>query len=127
MHTSLNSRRGFVKNTLGTIGLITLPSLLHAEVRNAAGKKKIVVVGGHPDDPESGCGGTVLLFVKAGHDVTFMYFTNGDAGIEGKSHEEAASIRRKECMEACNARDNHCTPYDPNRIYLQNLPTKTLT
>lgn len=30
-----------------------------------------------------------------------MYFTNGDAGIQGKSHEEAASIRRSECIEAC--------------------------
>ena len=101
MHTSSNSRRGFVKNTLGAISLITLPSLLHAKAENATDKKKIVVVGGHPDDPESGCGGTVPLLIKAGHEVTFMYFTNGDEGIVGKSHEEAASIRRKECLQAC--------------------------
>jgi LmbE family N-acetylglucosaminyl deacetylase len=30
-----------------------------------------------------------------------MYFTNGDEGIAGKSHEEAAAIRRRECIEAC--------------------------
>jgi LmbE family N-acetylglucosaminyl deacetylase len=64
-------------------------------------KKRIVVVGGHPDDPECGVGGTVPLLIKAGHTVTFLYFTNGDAGIRGKTHEEAASIRRQECMEAC--------------------------
>ena len=74
-----NSRRNFVKNTLEAIRLITLPSLLHSKPRNALDNKKIVVVGGQPDDPESGCGGTVPLLVKAGYDVTFMYFTNGDA------------------------------------------------
>ena len=45
-----HSRRGFLKNSLSTAGLITLPSLLYAQVNDAADKKKIVVVGGHPDD-----------------------------------------------------------------------------
>lgn len=83
------------------MSLVTLPSLLHSQNTSKPGKKKVVVVGGHPDDPESGCGGTIPLLIEAGNDVTLMYFTNGDEGIEGKSQEEAASIRRKESMEAC--------------------------
>lgn len=79
------------------MGFLSLPSLL--EVSDS--KRKIVVVGGHPDDPESGMGGTIARLVKAGHQVTNMYFTNGDAGIEGKTHAEAAAIRRKESIEAC--------------------------
>ena len=94
-------RREFLKRSLAGAGLISLPSLLQADPRHQAQKKKIVVVGGHPDDPECGAGGTVPLLIKAGHDVTFLYFTNGDEGIEGKNHEEAAAIRRKESIEAC--------------------------
>lgn len=85
---------------VGSAVLVTLPSLLFSQTTDSA-KKKIVVVGGHPDDPESGCGGTIARLTAAGHDVTLMYFTNGDEGIDGKSHEEAASIRRKESVAAC--------------------------
>jgi LmbE family N-acetylglucosaminyl deacetylase len=91
------SRRTFVKNTVAGTGLLSLSSMVFGAVQ----KKKVVVVGGHPDDPECGVGGTVPLLVKAGHEVTLMYFTNGDEGIAGKSHEEAATIRRNECIQAC--------------------------
>ncbi len=30
-----------------------------------------------------------------------MYFTSGEEGIEGKEWEEAAAIRKQECIEAC--------------------------
>lgn len=62
---------------------------------------KIVCVGGHPDDPESGCGGTLCLAAKAGHAVTVIYLTRGEAGIPGKSHEAAARIRTAEAEAAC--------------------------
>jgi LmbE family N-acetylglucosaminyl deacetylase len=64
-------------------------------------KKKIVCVGGHPDDPESGCGGTLASLVQKGHEVTIIYLTTGEAGIEGKSHAEAAAIRKSEAINAC--------------------------
>jgi LmbE family N-acetylglucosaminyl deacetylase len=101
MHHKKGSRRKFVKNALGGISVLSLSSLLSAKPVMAAQKKKVVVVGGHPDDPECGCAGTVVQLTKAGHDVTLMYLTNGDEGIEGKTHEEAAAIRRKECIAAC--------------------------
>ena len=95
-----SSRRRFVKQTAAGIGLLSLPAFLSA-TPNAAEKLKIVCVGGHPDDPESGCGGTLARFTTAGHSVTIIYLTRGEAGISGKSHGEAADIRTREAMEAC--------------------------
>lgn len=67
----------------------------------AAHKAKVVVVGGHPDDPESGCGGTIARYTDLGHEVVILYLTRGEAGIPGKSHDEAATIRSAECQRAC--------------------------
>ena len=64
-------------------------------------KLKIVCVGGHPDDPESGCGATLARYSAAGHNATIIYLTRGEAGIEGKTHEQAARIRTEEAVKAC--------------------------
>jgi LmbE family N-acetylglucosaminyl deacetylase len=101
MSSILNTRRQFVKNTAAGIGLLTLPALLSASPQFPAAKKKIVCVGGHPDDPESGCGGTLAKLINAGHEVTIIYLTTGEAGIDGASHNEAASIRKQEAINAC--------------------------
>ena len=45
----------------------------------------MVCVGAHPDDPESGCGGTLARYAAAGHRVTVLYLTRGEAGIAGQS------------------------------------------
>jgi LmbE family N-acetylglucosaminyl deacetylase len=82
--------------------LLPLSSILHATpVKGKADKKKIVCVGGHPDDPESGCGGTLAKFVHAGHTAAIIYLTTGEAGIPGKTHDEAAAIRKQEAINAC--------------------------
>ncbi|HSN10064.1 MAG TPA: PIG-L deacetylase family protein, partial [Hanamia sp.] len=81
------------------------PSLLVKKQVTPEGKKKIVCVGGHPDDPESGCGGTLAKLRKAGNDVTLIYLTTGEAGIPGKSHDEAAAIRKQEAINACKELD----------------------
>jgi LmbE family N-acetylglucosaminyl deacetylase len=62
---------------------------------------RVVCVGAHPDDPESGCGGTLARYSAAGHRVTVVYLTRGEAGIIGKSREQAATIRAAEAEEAC--------------------------
>ena len=41
-------------------------------------KLKIVVTGGHPGDPEYGCGGTVARFTDQGHEATLLYLNRGD-------------------------------------------------
>jgi LmbE family N-acetylglucosaminyl deacetylase len=61
----------------------------------------LVCVGGHPDDPESGCGGTLARYAEAGHRVTIVYLTRGEAGVPGKSHQQAAAIRTAESIAAC--------------------------
>jgi N-acetylglucosamine malate deacetylase 1 len=73
-----------------------------AEARPQTGKLKIVCVGAHPDDPESGCGGTLARYTARGHTVTIIYLTRGEAGIPGKTHDEAARIRTDEAEKACH-------------------------
>jgi LmbE family N-acetylglucosaminyl deacetylase len=101
MSSTFNTRRAFVKNTAAGLGLLTLPALLNAKPAKPLEKKKIVCVGGHPDDPESGCGGTLAKLVSLGHEVTIIYLTTGEAGIPGTSHDDAAHIRKQEAINAC--------------------------
>ena len=97
----MKSRREFIKNSSAGLGVFSLPSLLHFRNNEDTGKKKILCLGGHPDDPESGCGGTLAKLNKNGHDITIIYLTTGEAGIEGSSHTEASAIRKKEAINAC--------------------------
>ena len=92
-------RRSFL--TLGSLAALALPAVAHGLEANPAPKRRILCVGAHPDDPESGCGGTLALLAQAGHAVTCCYLTTGEAGIAGKSHAEAAGIRRAEAETAC--------------------------
>src|ERR1700679_3222651 len=101
MEASKNSRRDFVKSAAAGIGVLSLRGILHAKPANPSEKKKIVCVGGHPDDPESGCGGTLAKLVNLGHEVTIIYLTTGEAGIDGTSHDDAARIRKQEAINAC--------------------------
>ena len=101
MKTETNNRRQFIKNASAGLGALSLPHFLNAQDAQQTSKKKIVCVGAHPDDPESGCGGTLARFAQAGNDVTIIYLTTGEAGIEGKSHDEAAAIRKQEAINAC--------------------------
>jgi len=64
-------------------------------------KMKVILIGAHPDDPDSACGGLMALYAVAGHEVVSAYLTRGEAGIKGKSHEEAAKIRTAEALKAC--------------------------
>lgn len=95
------TRRNFAKNIVAATTAFSLPAFAKAGTGNKMKKLKIVCVGGHPDDPESGCGGTLALLAAEGHDVTIIYLTSGEAGIHGKSFAEAASIRTKEAIAAC--------------------------
>ena len=68
-------------------------------------KKKALIIGAHPDDPESNAGGIMILMRQAGWDVVSVYMTKGQAGIKGKSHDEAAAIRTQEATNACKILD----------------------
>lgn len=40
-------------------------------------KLKLMVTGGHPGDPEYGCGGTVARLSQLGHEVLLLYLNDG--------------------------------------------------
>jgi LmbE family N-acetylglucosaminyl deacetylase len=61
---------------------------------------QIIVFGAHPDDCEAFFAGSALLFAAAGHQVTFVCLTNGDAGHHRKGGGELARIRLEETKEA---------------------------
>jgi LmbE family N-acetylglucosaminyl deacetylase len=86
-----------------TLAATALPSsaLAQPAATPPARRFKVLVTGAHPDDPETGAGGVICLYTAAGHDVAVLYLTTGEAGIDGKSHEEAAHIRHAEALEAC--------------------------
>lgn len=95
------TRRDLLGQSALLLGTVVSPLPTLASATSAGEKKlKIVVVGGHPDDPESGCGGTIALYSSLGHEVAILYLTRGEAGIEGKTHQEAAAIRTAEAEKA---------------------------
>jgi LmbE family N-acetylglucosaminyl deacetylase len=71
------------------------------EAHTPAPHLKVLVLGAHPGDPEAGCGGTIARYTDAGHDVVALYLTRGEAGVTGKTHAQAASIRTAEAEAAC--------------------------
>ena len=90
------------RRVLAAAGVGALAAAAGAPLTRAAGLRlKVVVVGGHPDDPESIAGGTMSLFADQGHEVVALYLTRGEAGITGKTHDEAAAIRSAEAQSAC--------------------------
>ncbi len=100
----ISRRRWLERSLVGGAAALGLPLVGKAssgEPQAAKVMLKIIVAGGHPDDPESGCGGTMALYADAGHEVVSLYLTRGEAGIPGKSHAEAAAIRTAECERAC--------------------------
>ena len=101
MHQSDLTRRGFVGQSLAAVAGATALPLASAEREAGAARLSVLCVGGHPDDPESGCGGTLARYAALGHPVTILYLTRGERGIDGTSLDEAARIRSAESEAAC--------------------------
>lgn len=49
-----------------------------AELVQNSKKLKVIVTGGHPGDPEYGCGGTVVRYSDLGHEVVLLYLNEGE-------------------------------------------------
>ncbi len=62
------------------------------------GKPRIIVIGAHPDDAESGAAGTAALWIAKGYHVKFVCATNGDIG-HWKESGPALAARRKAEVE----------------------------
>lgn len=61
----------------------------------SARKCKIVVTGGHPGDPEYGCGGTIARLTAMGHEVVLLYMN------DGAWERTSAAVRIAEAKRAC--------------------------
>ena len=61
----------------------------------------VLCIGAHPDDPESGCGGTLAKLAAEGHKVSIVYLTRGEAGIRGGEPKSTARVRSSESLRAC--------------------------
>jgi len=94
-------RRDLLRASAMITGGSLIPFLSTGKSFRQSGSLNIVVAGGHPDDPETGCGGTIAWLVSLGHHVSSLYLTRGEAGIPGTSHDRAASIREAEAIRAC--------------------------
>jgi len=106
MEHYLIARRKFLKESSLLAGTTLLGleafSLGAAESESTAARKlNVVCVGGHPDDPESGCAGTLARYAELGHSVAIIYLTRGERGIRDKTLDEAARIRSAEGEAAC--------------------------
>jgi LmbE family N-acetylglucosaminyl deacetylase len=104
-----SARRDFIKISALALGGLTIAPIAEAAQRSeltapksSADKKlHIVCVGAHPGDPEFGCGGTMAKYSEAGHEVTFLYLTRGEASDPKITYAEMAALRTKEAEVAC--------------------------
>ena len=67
----------------------------------SSSKRKVIVAGGHPGDPEYGCGGAIARFADLGYDITLLYLNRGEKGCPGKSADACGSTRAAEAARAC--------------------------
>jgi LmbE family N-acetylglucosaminyl deacetylase len=66
--------------------------------RDAERRFNVVVTGGHPGDPEYGCGGTIARYADLGHRVTLLYLNNGEpAGTPEASRDRRIAEAEKAC------------------------------
>ena len=104
----LISRRNMLGKTglLGTTLGVGLPlATTAAELAPGAtppppkAKLKVVVTGGHPGDPEYGCGGTIARYTDLGHEVVLLYLNKGEGTNKlSLGHEP---VRVSEATKAC--------------------------
>lgn len=76
-----------------------LISILNSTVYSQQAAPRIIVIGAHPDDPDSDAGGTAALFAQMGYAVKFLSVTNGDAGHQTMKGTELAKRRYAETQE----------------------------
>src|SRR5438046_9090962 len=91
------TRRSFVTQSLAAVAPAMVAAnslpLMSAPAASGAARLTVVCVGGHPDDPESGCGGTPARYAALGHAGTVVYPTRGAPGTAGKPWDGAATTR----------------------------------
>ena len=74
----------------------------------------ILAIGAHPDDIEFGCGGTLLKYIRNGHDVYLLVMTEGHRGGPARSRQgeqqRAARILKPKELIWGTYRDTELSP-----------------
>jgi LmbE family N-acetylglucosaminyl deacetylase len=91
---------------MGTTVALGLP-LATTAAESAEGKRlpagnpklKVVVTGGHPGDPEYGCGGTIARYTDLGQEVVLLYLNKGE--WTDRPSYDPAPVRVGEATKAC--------------------------
>ncbi|HEY7210832.1 MAG TPA: PIG-L deacetylase family protein [Bryobacteraceae bacterium] len=68
---------------------------------------RVVITGGHPGDPEYGCGGTAARFSDLGHQVTLLYLNKGEKSCPGTPDDPGSTVRTAEAEKACAILKTH--------------------
>ena len=68
-------------------------------------KLNVVIVGAHPDDCEEWAGGITIRYRQAGHQVTYITATNGDAGHHAMNREDLKKRRYEESRKVAQCLD----------------------
>jgi LmbE family N-acetylglucosaminyl deacetylase len=72
------TKAGLVGTTLAAGLPLAVSNVQAKETSSTKPKLKAIVTGGHPGDPEYGCGGTIVRYSDLGHEVVLLYLNEGD-------------------------------------------------
>lgn len=90
-----------------------------APVSAQSRRLKVIIAGGHPGDPEYGCGGLAARYSERGDEVVLLYLNRGQGGISSKTPTEAGEIRTAEAHKASEIL--HARPAFGNQIDGQSI------
>src|SRR2546421_9094552 len=100
------SRRRLLSNTARVAAAAFVPPIANAGRPDApfphqplSPKLKVIVTGGHPGDPEYGCGGTIARYSDLGHEVVLLYLNRGEWPETSAADDK--SVRVTEARNAC--------------------------
>jgi N-acetylglucosamine malate deacetylase 1 len=100
-YSGLISRRKMIDGAGRVVAMALGVKTLPAQEPPARGRLKVVVTGGHPGDPEYGCGGTVARYSDLRHQVTLLYLNRGEKSCPESAEDAAANVRVGEAKRAC--------------------------
>src|ERR1700710_2595909 len=92
------------REVLGQAGALTSLGVATPASAPTSRKLKVVVTGGHPGDPEYGCGGTIARYARLGHQVIVLYLNRGEDSQQADIAACSAAhdgVRVREAEEAC--------------------------
>ncbi len=85
-----------------------------AQAEESPRKLKVVVTGGHPGDPEYGCGGTIARLADLGHSVVLLYLNDGVPA--GKPKDGARVAEARNASEILGARPTFAGQVDGEAV-----------